>query len=146
MSNHAGEGARSLGVPASTDEITRFIATLEAALNAHDADAFNRYFATDIAWGNPNGGLVLGWEPLHAIHKRYLEGPLRSSKFRYMVQNTKHVTPDVAHVHVRLIRTTADKATVESDESCLYVLVRRQRAWWVCAGHNTRVQAAPNAE
>ena len=128
------------------DEITQFIATLEEALNNHDAEAYNRFFAHDIAWGHPNGGLVLGWEPLHAVHTRFLDGPLHRSKFRYTVRNFKYLTPDIAHVHVQLIRTSADESAIESDECCLYMLVRSEGQWWVSAGHNTRVQAVRNAE
>jgi uncharacterized protein (TIGR02246 family) len=140
MTNRTEESTRTGSVPSDTQEITRFIQTLEDALNKHDPDAFNRNFTKDIAWGNPNGGVVLGWEPLHAVHKRFLEGPLRNSKFRYTVQHAKYLSADIAHAHVRLVRTSADRSVVESDESCLYVLIQRQGTWWVCAGHNTRVQ------
>ncbi|MGH8569790.1 MAG: SgcJ/EcaC family oxidoreductase [Gammaproteobacteria bacterium] len=146
MSNRSEEGTPLLSVPSDTEEIKRFIETLEEALNKHDAEAYNRYFTNDIAWGNPNGGVLLGWEPLHAVHKGFLEGPLRNSNFRYTVHHAKYLTPDIAHVHVQLVRTTADGSVVESNESCLYVLIRRHGAWWVCAGHNTRVQAVWNAE
>jgi uncharacterized protein (TIGR02246 family) len=146
MSNRLEESPSVLSVPSGTEDIEHFIATLEEALNNHDAEAYNRSFTQDIAWGNPNGGVVVGWEPLHAVHKGFLEGPLRHSRFRYTVHHAKYLTPDIAHVHAQLVRTTADGSGVESEESCLYVLMRRQGAWWVCAGQNTRVQAVGNAE
>ncbi|UBF28723.1 SgcJ/EcaC family oxidoreductase [Kovacikia minuta CCNUW1] len=125
--------------PSDTEEIKQFIAMLEDALNNHDAEAYNRYFTNDISWGSPNGALLQGWEPLHAVHKNFLEGPLRNSTFRYTVHTAKQLTPNTAYAHVQLVRTNAN-AEVESDEVCLYVLIRKQEAWWVCAGHNTRVQ------
>jgi uncharacterized protein (TIGR02246 family) len=129
-----------------TDEIEQFVAMLESALNAHNADEYNRYFADDISWGNPNGGLLRGLEALHAVHKSFLEGPLRNSKFNYTVERAERLGSDVAYAHVRLTRTASDGAVVESDERCLYVFVRREGTWWLCAGHNTRVQPGQNAE
>ncbi|WNZ25830.1 SgcJ/EcaC family oxidoreductase [Leptolyngbya sp. NK1-12] len=130
--------------PSDTEEINQFIATLEDALNNHDADAYNHYFTNDISWGSPNGVLLQGLEPLHTVHKNFLEGSLRNSTFRYTIHNVKRLTPDTAYAHVQLVRTNAN-AEVESDELCLYVLIRKQEAWWVCAGHNTRVQLPHNA-
>lgn len=127
-----------------TEEINQFIATLENALNNHDADAYNRYFTDDISWGSPNGALLRGLEPLHTVHKNFLEGSLRNSTFRYTVHNVKRLTLDTAYVHVQLVRTNVN-AELESDEICLYVLIRKQEAWWICASHNTRVQPPHNA-
>jgi uncharacterized protein (TIGR02246 family) len=144
MSNQL-EKIPSYNSPSDPEEINQFIAALEDALNNHDADAYNRYFTHDISWGGPNGVLLQGLEPLHAVHKDFLEGSLRNSMFRYTVHNVKRLTPDTAYAHVQLVRTNAN-AEVESDELCLYVLIRKQEAWWVCAGHNTRVQAPHNAD
>jgi uncharacterized protein (TIGR02246 family) len=145
MSNRLEKKTSLHNSPSDTEEIKQFIATLESALNNHDADAYNRYFTNDISWGNPNGGLLQGLEPLHTVHKNFLEGPLRNSTFRYTVHNVKRLTPDTAYAHVQLVRTNANDE-VESDEICLYVLIRKQEAWWVCAGHNTRVQPSHKAD
>lgn len=123
-----------------TEDIEQFVTRLEEALNEHDADVYNRRFTEDISWGNPYGGVLQGLKPLHAIHKEFLEGPLRNSRFRYTVEHAKRLTPDAAYAHVRLTRTTADGSAVELDERCLYVFVRQRGQWWLCAGHNTRVQ------
>ena len=121
-------------------EIAAFIARLEAALNAHDADAYNRDFAADISWGTPNGEVLHEFATLHAVHKRFLEGPLRQSKFRYTIGRIENLGPDTAYAHVRLTRTDAGGSIAESDESCLYVFMRRDGVWRLCAGHNTRIQ------
>ncbi len=120
-------------------EIAKFIASLETALNAHDALAYNRPFDEDVSWGNPNGGLLRGWTALHAVHQAFLDGPLHQSRFRYVIERAEMVSSDAAYVHVRLTRTSADGSVIESDERCLYVLSRRDGAWWLCAGHNTRI-------
>jgi uncharacterized protein (TIGR02246 family) len=106
MSNKS-DGILSSGVNQSdTEEIGQFVATLEEVLNHHDAVAYNRYFTNDISWGNPNGGVLQGLEPLHAVHKNFLEDPLRNSRFRYTVNHAKRLTPDTAYAHVQLLRTT----------------------------------------
>lgn len=128
------------------EQIEQFITGLETALNAHDAGQYNRRFAEDISWGNPNGGLLRGLESLHTVHKEFLEGPLCNSKFSYTVERVERIASDAAYAHVRLTRTTSDAAVVESDERCLYVFVRKQGTWWLCAGHNTRIQPGQNAE
>lgn len=127
-------------------QIEQFISSLESALNAHDAAAYNRYFTEDISWGNPNGGLIRGLKALHAIHKSFLEGPLRNSRFKYTLERAELLGADTAYAHVRLTRTTSDGSVVESDERCLYVFVRKQEDWWLSAGHNTRVQPGQNVE
>ena len=129
-----------------TKQIEQFISSLESALNAHDAAAYNRYFAEDISWGNPNGGVLKGLKPLHAVHKSFLEGPLRSSRFKYTLERAELLGADTAYAHGRLTRTSSDGSVVESDERCLYVFVRKQDSWWLCAGHNTRVQPGQNVE
>lgn len=129
-----------------TKPLEQFISELERSLNAHDAVEYNRYFTHDVSWGNPNGGIVRGLDALHPVHKGFLEGPLRNSKFKYIIERMELVTPDAAYAHVRLTRTSPDGTEVESDERCLYVFVRKQDSWWLCAGHNTRVQPGQNVE
>ncbi|CAM9190919.1 YybH family protein [Acinetobacter bereziniae] len=128
------------------EQIEHFISELEAALNAHDAVEYNRHFDKDISWGNPNGGMLRGLESLHAVHKSFLQGSLHQSRFRYVIERAERLSSDIAYVHVRLTRTNADGTLIESDERCLYVLARRQGVWWLCAGHNTRIQTRQESE
>ena len=128
------------------EQIEQFVAYLEAALNSHDAVEYNRHFDEDVSWGNPNGGMVRGLESLHAVHKSFLAGPLHQSRFRYAIERAEMLSSDTAYVHVRLTRTNSDGTFIESDERCLYVLARRQGAWRLCAGHNTRIQTNQESE
>ncbi|MGQ9426978.1 YybH family protein [Gilvimarinus sp. F26214L] len=121
------------------EELKQLIKNLEAALNAHDAVAYNEYFSSDISWGNPNGGLTSSLDELHPVHKEFLGGPLKNSTFRYIIERLELITQDTAYAHVRLTRYSASNA-VESDERCLYLFARKQGAWWLCAGHNTRIK------
>lgn len=127
-------------------QIEQFISGLEKALNLHDATEYNRNFDNDISWGNPNGGLVRGWGELHAVHKSFLDGPLHQSKFRYAIERAEILSSGTAYVHARLTRTNSEGTLIESDERCLYVLSKRQGAWWLCAGHNTRIQTSVKPE
>lgn len=120
-------------------ELNQFIADLEESLNRHDAIEYNKYFSSDISWGNPNGGLTASLSELHPVHKEFLEGPLKKSEFKYTVERIELLSQDVAYAHVRLTRYSEVKE-VESDERCLYVFNRKDGIWWLRAGHNTRIK------
>jgi hypothetical protein len=49
MSNRLEENPSLHSDPSDTEELKQFIATLEDALNNHDAEAYNRYFTNDIS-------------------------------------------------------------------------------------------------
>lgn len=121
--------------------VAEFISSLERALNGHDAVAYNRFFAKDVSWGNPNGGLVSELASLHSVHKSFLEGPLRTSRFRLVLERAELIGSECAFAHCRLTRTNADGTVIESDERCLYVLELIEGQWWLRAGHNTRIQS-----
>lgn len=121
------------------DELKQFISDLESSLNEHNAVEYNKYFSSDISWGNPNGGLTSGISELHPVHKEFLEGPLKNSEFKYVIERIELLSQEVAYAHVRLTRYSESKV-VESDERCLYVFIRENGVWWLCAGHNTRIK------
>ncbi|MDF1642508.1 nuclear transport factor 2 family protein [Thalassolituus oleivorans] len=123
------------------EELRQYISSLESALNAHDAAAYNKYFRSDISWGNPNGGLSSSLADLHPVHKEFLEGPLKNSEFKYTIERIELIAHEVAYAHVRLTRFS-ESEVIESDERCLYLFSRKNEAWWLCAGHNTRIKAS----
>src|SRR5918996_4641499 len=45
-----------------------FVGGLQAAIDALDANLFNRAFARDVLWGSPFGAIVGGYDEIHAIH------------------------------------------------------------------------------
>jgi hypothetical protein len=55
-------------------------------------------------------------------------------------------TPDVAIAHVRRVAMDADGQPIPVDdgsvfsEMAMYVLVRRDRRWWLAAGQNTPIR------
>jgi pyridoxamine 5'-phosphate oxidase family protein len=124
---------------------------LQAGWDQHDADITNRHFANDILWGSPFGATLQGYEPLHAIHIRLKQQARGGTSSRYEIVQALSPTPNVAIAHVRRVALNDDGQPVEptSDvtgtfsEMALYVLVRRNRTWWLAAGQNTIVRPPP---
>jgi uncharacterized protein (TIGR02246 family) len=126
--------------------VTAFAAGLQAGHDARDADMLNAQFAADVAWGTPFGALVLGYESLHAIHERFQrekddDGP----SFRYEVRHVLPVAVDVVVAHIARLalddegspRPPSDDSHVAFSELAMFVLVRRDGAWWLAAGQHT---------
>jgi uncharacterized protein (TIGR02246 family) len=130
----------------ATEAAVHFIEELQAGLDEHDADAYNRHFADDVLWGSPFGATVHGYEQLHAIHVRLLQQG-RGGPSRYEIERVLVPAPDVAVAHIRRVALDPDGRPLEpsSDlagafsELALYVLVRRDGTWWLAAGQNTPV-------
>jgi uncharacterized protein (TIGR02246 family) len=124
---------------------------LQAGWDQHDADITNRHFANDILWGSPFGATLQGYEPLHAIHIRLKQQARGGTSSRYEIVQVLSPTPTVAIAHVRRVALDDDGQPIEptSDvtgafsEMALYVLVRRNRTWWLAAGQNTIVRPPP---
>jgi len=124
---------------------------LQAGWDQHAADITNRHFANDILWGSPFGATLQGYEPLHAIHVRLKQQARGGTSSRYEIVQALSPAPDVAIAHVRRVALDEDGQPVEptSDvtgafsEMALYVLVRRNRTWWLAAGQNTIVRPPP---
>ena len=140
--------------PAAVDD---FVAGLQAAIDAADADGFNAAFATDVLWGSPFGLVVDGYDQIHPVHKRMFDAAAERRRAeggsdggsRYEVEHARQVSDDVALAFVRrLSLAAADTDTGDQDgpqagrpegfdELALFVLVRRDGAWWLAAGLHT---------
>ena len=131
-----------------TDAVDDFVKGLQAAIDASDADEFNRQFAGDVLWGSPFGAIVAGYAEVHAIHSKIL-GAARARQARgdaggsrYDIEHARRVADDVAIAYVR--RSSLAERGEERpgradafDELALFVLVRRDGAWWLAAGLHT---------
>jgi hypothetical protein len=128
----------------------RFVDGLQRAIDAWDADEFNRRFATDVLWGSPFGAIVAGYEQIHEIHGQMFDaararhdggdGPPASS--RYEIETTRLIAEDVVIAYVRRLSSErhGDERpgrTDAFDELALFVLVRRDDEWWLAAGLHT---------
>jgi uncharacterized protein (TIGR02246 family) len=130
------------------DAVTRLVGELQEGLDQHDAETYNRYFADDVMWGSPFGATVYGYEQLHAIHTSLLQRGVGGPTSRYEIVRILAPTPDVAIAHVRRVALDAEghplglasDVTDAFSEMALYVLIRRERTWWLVAGQNTPVR------
>ncbi len=103
-----------------------------------------------MAWGSPYGATVHGYDPLHAIHTRFKQqgAGVSGGASRYEIDRAFAVSDDVIVAHVaryaldpagQLIEPSSD-TTGAFSEMALYVLVRRDGAWWLAAGQNTPIR------
>lgn len=128
--------------------IEEFVAGLQAAIDASDANGFNRHFADDVLWGSPFGAVVGGYDEIHAIHDRmFTEASERQRRdegggSRYEIEHARLVAEGVAIAYVRRHSLAARGPEVPGradvfDELALFVLVERDGTWWLAAGLHT---------
>jgi uncharacterized protein (TIGR02246 family) len=134
--------------------VEEFVAGLQAAIDAWDADGFNRQFADDVLWGSPFGAVVSGYDKIHAIHaqmhaaasERQARGQGDGS--RYEIEHARLVAEGTAIAYVRRFSLAergerGDRGEEQPgrpdafDELALFVLVHRDGAWWLAAGLHT---------
>jgi uncharacterized protein (TIGR02246 family) len=131
--------------------VEEFVAGLQAAIDAWDADGFNRQFADDVLWGSPFGAVVSGYDKIHAIHaqmhaaasERQAGGQGDGS--RYEIEHARLVAEGTAIAYVRRFSLAERGERGEEqpgradafDELALFVLVLRDGAWWLAAGLHT---------
>ncbi|WP_368621727.1 SgcJ/EcaC family oxidoreductase [Paraburkholderia sp. BR13444] len=135
----------------ASDAVARFVEELQAGWDQHDADLSNRHFAADIIWGSPFGASVHGYAELHPIHARLKRSGKGDNASRFEIVGVLAPAPDVAVAQVRRVALGPDGQVAEPShdlaasfsEMALYVLVRRDRVWWVAAGQNTPIRPAP---
>jgi uncharacterized protein (TIGR02246 family) len=134
--------------PEADRAIAAFVSELQQGWDQRDATISNRHFAADVAWGSPYGATVHGYDQLHAIHTRLKQQGTGGAASRYEIVRACAVSDDVIVAHVARYALDAEGHTVElsSDtmgafsEMALYVLVRRNGAWWLAAGQNTPIR------
>jgi uncharacterized protein (TIGR02246 family) len=130
------------------DAVDGFVAGLQAGIDSADAQTYNADFAEDVMWGSPYGATVVGYDALHSIHRgMFARGvAVAGASSRYQTVDVMAPTPDVAIAHVRRVAMDADGQPVPVDdasvfsEMAMYVLVRRDRKWWLAADQNTPIR------
>ena len=137
--------------PRANDAVVGLVAALQAGWDENDADVTDGPLADDVLWGSPFGAALQGYLPLHAAHIRLKEHSAGGTASRFEIVNVIAPAPNLAVAQVRRVALDADGNAVEptSDltgafsEMAMYVLVRRNRMWWLAAGQNTPVRPPP---
>ena len=124
------------------DSIDDVIHRTEAAFNANDPEALADTFADD-AWSVGVTGQVLhGRAEILDVSRQLFAGGLKEQFARYVVDEVRHLAPDVA-VARKLVYATDERGNdLAADHAmvALYVLVRGETGWRVVAHQNTIVQ------
>lgn len=131
--------------------VDRFVAGLQAGIDSANAQTYNADFGEDVMWGSPYGATVLGYDALHAIHRRMFDRgvAVAGASSRYQTVRVMVPTPDVAIAHVKRVELDADSEPIPIgdatafSEMAMYVLVRRDGKWWLAAGQNTPIRPKP---
>ena len=131
--------------------VDRFVAGLQAGIDSANAQTYNAEFGEDVMWGSPYGATVLGYDALHAIHRRMFDRgvAVAGASSRYQTAHVMAPTPDVAIAHVQRVALDDDSEPIPIgdatafSEMAMYVLVRRDGKWWLAAGQNTPIRPKP---
>jgi uncharacterized protein (TIGR02246 family) len=143
--------ALDIGGSAASDAaaaVARLVAELQAGWDGYDADISDRHFAADVVWGGPFGGVLRGYEDLHANQVRLKSQGQGGPSSRFEVEQIMTPAPGVAIAQIRRLALAPDGFPFRADddhggafsEVALFVLVRRDTTWWVAAGQNTPAQ------
>ncbi|MEU1980962.1 SgcJ/EcaC family oxidoreductase [Nocardia sp. NPDC019395] len=144
---HASSGARpTAGIsdadPATVAEIEALFRTLESALEAKDAAAFDQPFTEDVVFITPAGAIFRGWHEMHGYHrKRLADSPDARAHFELLA--VRLLTPEHAVVNVEQTLHTA-KFSVTNRGT--WVLLKRNETWWACSVHNTNIAGRPKPD
>jgi uncharacterized protein (TIGR02246 family) len=124
--------------PADRTAIEALVATLEAAWNSGDGDAFAVPFTVDADFVNIRAEHHRGRAAIAAGHAAILRTIYAGSTNHYAVQETRLLHDDVALVHVQAI-LDSPSGPLEGRSRALFsmVLVRAAPAWQIASFHNT---------
>ncbi|MFC9475599.1 SgcJ/EcaC family oxidoreductase [Nocardia sp. NPDC056952] len=115
--------------------ITSVFGSLEAALAAKDADAFDSVFTDDVAFVNPAGTVFLGWDELHAYHRTAMRNS-PDAEARYTILAARFLSGGHAIVTVEQTLRTPNFSVTNRGT---WVFTEHNDTWWVSSVHNTNV-------
>jgi len=131
--------------------VADLVEELQAGWDLHGADITNRHFANDIRVGSAGGATLQGYEQLHTICVRLKQqargGVCRATRSsRYLPRprtSPSHRSGESPSTCVGRPLEPASDVTGAFSEMALYVLVCRDRTWWLAAGQNTLIRPGP---
>ncbi len=126
--------------------VEAFVAELQEGWDTNDAAIADRHLSADVAWGSPYGATVHDFATLAEIHRRRKAAGTGGSSSRYQIDRVLPVADDVIVAHVARLALDGEPVSPRDDtdgafsEMAMYVLVRRDDAWWLAAGQNTPIR------
>ena len=128
---------------ADRSAIDALVATLEAAWNAGDGDAFAAPFARDADFVNVRAEHHQGRHAIAAGHTGIFRSIYAGSTNRYVVKSARLLTDDVALAHVDAA-LDVPSGPLAGRMQALYslVLVRDGSGWQIASFHNTLLPPA----
>jgi uncharacterized protein (TIGR02246 family) len=135
----------------AVEALEHLVDELQAGWDKHDADTTDASLAADVLWGSPFGATLRGYDDLHEIHVRLKQDGVGGPSSRFEIVQYTVPSPDIVIAHVRRLAVDAagralaptTDTTGPFSEVALYVLVHRDGAWWLAAGHNTPIRPGP---
>ena len=122
--------------------VDRFVAGLQAGIDSANAQTYNADYGEDVMWGSPYGATVLGYDALHAIHRRMFDRgvAVAGASSRYQTAHVMAPTPDVAIAHDNGSRWTT---TANRSRSVTRLRSRRWRCtcWYGGTGNGGLLRA-----
>jgi uncharacterized protein (TIGR02246 family) len=137
-----------VNAPLNSDDrttIETLVATLEAAWNAGDADAFAAPFTDDADFVNIRAEHFRGRPAVAAGHAAIFRTIYAGSTNDYTLSSSRLLSADIALVHVTAI-LDAPSGPLAGRNRALFsmVLMRAARQWQIASFHNTLEPPAPN--
>ena len=125
--------------------IETLVASLEAAWNAGDADAFSAPFTADADFVNIRAEHYRGRAAVAAGHAAILRTVYAGSTNHYTVETARLLHADVALVHVEAVLDVPSGPLAGRTRALFsMVLVRVALAWQIASFHNTIQTPAPD--
>jgi uncharacterized protein (TIGR02246 family) len=123
---------------------SELVASLAAAWNQHDMQAFGSLFHDDAAFVNVAGMYLRGREEIERAHAAAHAGPFRNSTLAAWAGEVRCVGSEVIIAHVRSELHGDDRAPGQVRGALMTLVIeRRDRHWKIIAAHNTNVVALP---
>jgi uncharacterized protein (TIGR02246 family) len=131
------------GTSGDVAAVQAFVQGLQDAIDAGDADTFNRQFADDVLWGSPFGAVASGYDVIHPIHERMFAAvSAQKGAAVFQLEHVRFPVENVAVAYVRRVAvpsagTPGSSARPGSfDELALFVLAKRDGRWWLVAAQH----------
>ena len=120
------------------------VASMAAAWNRHDMQAFASLFHDDAAFVNVVGMHLRGREEIERTHAAAHAGLFRNSTLTAWADDARPLGPDVIIAHMGSELLGDDRAPGQVRRALMTLVIERRGPHWkVIAAHNTNVVAPP---